>query len=135
MKKLILTLFTANFLLGMGFSELATHNPLVEIPCREQLRKAFIAANLDDVAQCVDIYESLSADTQILKMHALSIIAGVDFLFEAWAIHNHESADFDFLRRKKGAVIRVIFASAPEWIKFAELRRLFDEVHVKNIYD
>lgn len=135
MKQLLFFTFFPCAIFGMGFSELITHNPIVEIPRSADLHKAFAVAGLERVAERIKVCQLFSNDKQVTKMHALSIIAGVDFDFEAWAIHNHESPDFDEIRKKKGAVIRVLCASVPEWVQFSQDRRLFDEVHVKNIYD
>lgn len=135
MKKILFVLLLPASLFGMGFSEFSMCNPIIEISCRAELRKAFVEAELGDVAESVKIYQSFSNNTQITKMYALSIITGVDFCCEAWAIHNHESPDFDKIRKKKGALIRVLCASNQEWISLAEKRSLFEEVHVKNIYD
>lgn len=135
MKIALFFFFSSTIISGMGFSELCTHNATIEIPRTAELRKIFSAAGLESVAERVNIYSSFSNGTQITKMHALSIIAGVDFCFEAWAIHHHEAPDFDEIRTKKGALIRVLYASNQEWISLAEKRSLFEEVHVKNIYD
>ena len=107
MKKIFFLILSPTALCGMGFSELYTHNPIIEIPQTASLKKMFAQAGLEAVADRIDLYQSFSNVLQPTAMHALAIIAGVDFRFEAWAIHNHESPDFDEIRKKKGAVIRV----------------------------